>query len=74
MSNTATHTGVSFFSLLGVAFIVLKLGGWTDVAQWSWWWVLAPLWGPPIVFGWLFVVIAIGYAFIRNVFYNDWSV
>ena len=29
-------------SLLLVAFIVMKL---TGVIGWSWWWVLAPLWG-----------------------------
>ena len=28
-------------SLLLVAFIVLKL---THVIDWSWWWVLSPLW------------------------------
>ena len=34
---------LGFFAvLLGVAFIVLKLVG---VIDWSWWWVLAPLWG-----------------------------
>lgn len=30
-----------FSSLLAVAFIVLKL---TGVIDWSWWWVLSPLW------------------------------
>lgn len=34
---------LGFFAvLLGVAFIVLKLVG---VIDWSWWWVLAPIWG-----------------------------
>lgn len=28
-------------SLLQVAFIVLKL---TEVIDWSWWWVMSPLW------------------------------
>lgn len=41
---------LSFCQLLTVAFIVLKL---TGVIAWSWWWVLAPLWGP------LAVVLAI---------------
>lgn len=43
--------GVGFFSLLALLFIGLlallfiglKLGG---VIDWSWWWVLAPLWWP----------------------------
>lgn len=34
------------FSLLGIAFIVLKLCG---VIAWSWWWVLAPFWIPGVI-------------------------
>lgn len=46
---------VGFFSaLLGVAFIVLKLIG---VIDWSWWWVLAPLWIPAAII--VILVIAI---------------
>lgn len=30
-----------FVSLLTIAFIVLKL---CNVIDWSWWWVLSPLW------------------------------
>lgn len=38
-----------FLQLLTVLFIGLKLTGHID---WSWWWVLAPLWAPfAIVFG-----------------------
>lgn len=33
--------GISMSSLLGVAFIVLKL---CNVIEWSWWWVLSPIW------------------------------
>lgn len=36
-------TGLSFFQLLTLAFIILKL---TGFIAWSWWWVLAPLWAP----------------------------
>ena len=35
-------SSVGFLTLLGLLFIGLKLGG---VISWSWWWVLAPLWG-----------------------------
>lgn len=40
--------GVGLPGLLGLLFIGLKLGGAID---WSWWWVLAPFWGPfaPVV-------------------------
>lgn len=42
-SKTATSArSISFFGLLGIVFIVLKLCG---VIAWSWWWVTAPLWG-----------------------------
>lgn len=33
----------SFPTLLGLAFIVLKL---CNVITWSWWWILAPFWIP----------------------------
>lgn len=35
--------GIGFGGLLTVLFVGLKL---TDVIDWSWWWVLAPLWIP----------------------------
>lgn len=34
--------GVSFLGLLAIVFITLKL---CSVINWSWWWVLSPLWG-----------------------------
>lgn len=42
MTNTHTTSGgVGFTSLLTVLFIALKL---TNVIDWSWWWVLSPIW------------------------------
>lgn len=35
--------GIGFFGLLTVLFIGLKL---TKYIDWSWWWVLSPLWIP----------------------------
>lgn len=35
--------GIGFGGLLAILFIGLKLGG---VIDWSWWWVLSPLWIP----------------------------
>lgn len=44
--NTAVNTGGSIFtSLLAVLFIGLKLTGQID---WSWWWVLSPIWIPVV--------------------------
>lgn len=43
MSDTKVQSsgGVGFPGLLAILFIGLKLGG---VIDWSWWWVLSPLW------------------------------
>lgn len=35
--------GITFYNILFVVFLVLKLTGFID---WSWWWVTCPLWGP----------------------------
>ena len=45
MSNSSSPNsgGIGFFGLLTIVFITLKL---TDHIDWSWWWVLAPLWMP----------------------------
>jgi len=53
MSETNTSSGgLSLSSVLLVVFVVLKL---TQVIDWSWWWVLSPLW---IGFG-LFLLIGV---------------
>lgn len=50
-------TSVSFGSLLGLAFIVLRLCG---VIAWPWIWVTCPLWIPVAVF--LAVLLVMGLA------------
>jgi hypothetical protein len=42
MKNSSS-SGISFCGLLAVLFIGLKL---THFIDWSWWWVLSPLWIP----------------------------
>lgn len=42
MSKNTSSESIGFWSLLGLAFIVLKL---TGVINWSWWYVLMPLYG-----------------------------
>ena len=44
--------GITFFDILAIVFIVLKLVG---IIKWSWWWVLSPIWMPIV----LIVVIGI---------------
>lgn len=46
--------GISFFGLLAIVFITLKL---THVIAWSWWWVLAPIWGY-LAFNLLYFILA----------------
>lgn len=42
MSNSNDSSGsIGFVDLLTIVFITLKL---TDVIDWSWWWVLSPIW------------------------------
>ena len=50
---------IGFFGILGLIFIVLKL---TEVVAWSWWLVLAPLYG-----GFISAVVALG---LLGAFFN----
>ncbi len=55
MENNNSSSGIGFFGLLTIVFIVLKL---TEVIAWSWWWVLSPLWIP------ISVVVVIATVFV----------
>jgi len=41
--HTASNSGggIGFVGVLTIVFIVLRL---TEVIDWAWWWVLAPIW------------------------------
>ena len=54
-NNKASGGGIGFSGLLTIVFIVLKLCG---VINWSWVWVLSPLWITAIL-GILIIVIMI---------------
>ena len=41
MNNNNSNSGIGFHEVLAVVFIVLKL---LKIINWSWWWVLSPLW------------------------------
>ena len=45
-NNNSSNGGIGFCGLLTIVFIVLKL---TNYIDWSWWWVLSPLWIPFII-------------------------
>ena len=42
-TQSSTAGGIGFCGALTIAFIVLQL---CSVINWSWWWVLGPLWIP----------------------------
>jgi len=57
-TKTVTTTySTNTLSLLGVAFVVLKLTGHID---WSWWWVTLPFWA---VFACFLIGILVGLLF-----------
>lgn len=53
--------GIGFFGILTIIFVVLKL---THNIDWSWVWVLAPLW-LPFVF-WIIFFVVLGSLFFRK--------
>ena len=54
--NNTTAGGIGFCGLLAVAFIVLKL---TGAINWSWLWVLAPIWIPTAITLAIIVIVLI---------------
>ena len=54
MQNNTNYGGISFVGLLQITFIVLKL---IDKIDWSWWWVLSPMWISSIIFILVFIMI-----------------
>jgi hypothetical protein len=62
MSNTSAEGGISFGGLLTIVFITLKLMGKID---WSWWWVLSPLWIPLAIFVVILFIVFMVYIFFK---------
>lgn len=60
-NKTVYRGGVGIFGWLFLILFVLKLnpGGnfTTPVADWSWWWVTAPLWAPFVLFVFIFMIV-----------------
>jgi len=38
------HSGLRAYGFLAALWVTLKLGGVTEIADWSWFWVLSPIW------------------------------
>ena len=60
--------GISLSTILFVVFLVLKL---TEVIDWSWWWVTAPLWIPLALFLIICFFIIIGLVIVGNKVSNE---
>ena len=56
---TSSSSGIGFLGLLTVVFVVLKL---IDKIQWSWLWVLSPLWLPDVA---VIVILTLAWAFYQ---------
>jgi hypothetical protein len=54
--NSSQSGSIGFVGLLTIVFITLKL---CHVIDWSWWWVLAPLWVGLAIFVVALLLIAI---------------
>lgn len=55
-NEQATSSGLGFGAVLFIVFLILKL---TNVIDWSWWWVTAPLWIPIGLAVMILIVIAL---------------
>ena len=56
-SSNNSSSGIGFSGLLTVLFVGLKL---TNYINWSWWWVLSPLWMTTALALVIFIIMFIG--------------
>lgn len=68
-SSGSKAGGVGFLGLLAIVFITLRL---LDKIDWSWWWVLAPIWGP-LALAALVVVILLLAGVLAWILENKWK-
>lgn len=69
MSGSSTSSGgIGFVGLLTILFIGLKLTGYIN---WSWWWVLSPLW---ISAGLVVAILLIVFLVVGLVFLVKWVI
>ena len=62
-SNSSSSSGIGFVSLLTIVFITLKL---TKNIDWSWWWILSPLW-----IGFVVMIIVLLLGVILAILFNS---
>lgn len=64
-NQKVTGNGIGLGTVIFLIFLVLKLAGIGQVANWSWWWITSPLW-IPILLGLAIVVVAVLLAIITG--------
>tara|TARA_R110002012_G_scaffold107446_5_gene249383 strand:+ start:2899 stop:3099 length:201 start_codon:yes stop_codon:yes gene_type:complete len=57
--NNSGSSGIGLGGMIFIVFLILKLGGIGQVANWSWWWVCSPLWIPFVL-----IILAFGIAVV----------
>ena len=63
MNNEKTTSGgIGFSSALLLTFIILKLVG---VINWSWWWVLSPIWIPVVLLMAVSILLFVVYRIVK---------
>lgn len=65
-SNKTTSTSIGLGTILFVIFLVMKLAKIGDVANWSWWWVTAPLWIPVLLALAVFSIVLLIFAIFKR--------
>lgn len=58
--SSSSSGGIGFFGLLAIVFITLKLLGYIN---WSWFWVLSPIWGGCLL-GIVVLAVVVGFALL----------
>ena len=56
-SSSSSSSGIGFLGLLTILFIALKL---THYIDWSWWYVLAPIWFPFALVVGVMIIVGLG--------------
>ena len=57
------NSGIGFTGLLTILFIGLKF---THYIDWSWWWVLSPIWINLLIWIVILLVLLLGYIITYN--------
>ena len=61
-NEKTTSSGIGFGSALLLTFIILKLVG---VIDWSWWWVLSPIWIPVVLLLAVSILLLVVYRIVK---------